>query len=96
MIGFMNWAPPSFIQEANRKALQSVEANHYSIPRGRIRLRNALSEYMSPSFKLEGGRKLDVNSEILVTAGANEGMFGMMELKWNKLVLAKLFWLGSL
>lgn len=75
----MNWAPPSFIQEANRKALQSVEANHYSIPRGRIRLRNALSEYMSPSFKLEGGRKLDVNSEILVTAGANEGMFGMME-----------------
>lgn len=71
--GFMNWPPPPFLQEAGRKALEAVESNHYSIPRGRIRLRKALSDYMSNSFKLPGGRALDPNTEVLVTAGANEG-----------------------
>lgn len=69
----MNWAPPTFLQDALKKAAEIVETNHYSIPRGRIRLRKALSEYMSPSFKLPGGRALDPNSEIVITAGANEG-----------------------
>jgi kynurenine aminotransferase len=40
-----------------------------------MRLRQALSDRLSESFKLPGGRKLDVNSEILVTAGANEGIY---------------------
>ncbi|KAI8985040.1 pyridoxal phosphate-dependent transferase [Pilobolus umbonatus] len=40
-------------------------------PRGRIRLRNALSSSYSEQFN----RKLDPETEILVTAGANEGMF---------------------
>ncbi|BGP18974.1 hypothetical protein JCM10213_002606 [Rhodosporidiobolus nylandii] len=73
--GFMNWAPPSFIQEAHAAALQQVAPNHYQLARGNTRLRNALSKYLSPSFNLDGGRALDPNSEIVVTAGANEGMY---------------------
>ncbi|KAI8879667.1 PLP-dependent transferase [Backusella circina FSU 941] len=69
--GFMNFGPPAVIQEAARKALDIVEANHYSHPRGRPRLRNALAASYSEQFN----RKLDPETEILVTAGANEGMF---------------------
>ncbi|GAA6042628.1 hypothetical protein JCM8097_008251 [Rhodosporidiobolus ruineniae] len=71
--GFMNWAPPQFIQDAHTAALQEVAPNHYQLPRGSGRLRNALSKYLSPSFNL--GRDLDPNTEIQVTAGANEGMY---------------------
>ncbi|GAA5907402.1 hypothetical protein JCM8208_007176 [Rhodotorula glutinis] len=69
--GFMNWAPPKFIQQAHAEALERVEANHYQLPRGNVRLRKALSKYLSTSFK----RDLDPNSEIQITAGANEGMY---------------------
>jgi len=65
----MNWAPPKFIQQAHADALERVEANHYQLPRGNVRLRKALSKYLSPSFK----RDLDPNTEIQITAGANEG-----------------------
>ena len=40
-----------------------------SHPRGRPRLRNALADSYSPQYD----RKLDPETEILVTAGANEG-----------------------
>ncbi|KAM0749870.1 PLP-dependent transferase [Meredithblackwellia eburnea MCA 4105] len=73
--GFMSWNPPDFVRKAAAEALEQVDANHYSVPRGRIRLRNALSEYLSPSFALEKGRKLDPATEIIVTSGANEGMY---------------------
>lgn len=73
--GFMNWAPSKDIIAAYDEALQGVMENHYSLPRGRIALREALSDYLSPSFALPDGRKLDPNSEITVTAGANEGMY---------------------
>lgn len=66
----MNFAPPQWIKDAAGEALETVVANHYSHPKGRIRLRNAISEYFGHQF----GRKLDVDSEILVTSGANEGM----------------------
>ncbi|BGP37437.1 arylformamidase [Rhodotorula kratochvilovae] len=69
--GFMNWSPPKFIQDAHAEALQKTEANHYQLPRGNVRLRKALSKYLSPSFK----RELDPNTEIQITAGANEGMY---------------------
>ncbi|GAA5829172.1 hypothetical protein JCM11251_004149 [Rhodosporidiobolus azoricus] len=71
--GFMNWSPPSFVQEAHSEALKSVAPNHYQLPRGSGRLRNALSKYLSPGFGL--GRELDPQTEIQVTAGANEGMY---------------------
>ncbi|POY76012.1 hypothetical protein BMF94_0735 [Rhodotorula taiwanensis] len=74
--GFMNWAPPQFVQDAHADALKQVQANHYQLPRGSARLRKAISAYLSPAFKpATGGRDLDPNTEVQVTAGANEGMY---------------------
>ena len=66
----MNFAPPEWIKGAAEEALNSVATNHYSHPKGRIRLREALKAHYSPQL----GRELDVESEILVTSGANEGV----------------------
>ncbi len=71
----MSWAPPKFISEAAQKVIEQIDVNHYAVNRGRIRLRTALAESLSPSFNLPGGRKLDPNTEILVSAGANGGMY---------------------
>ncbi len=65
----MNFSPPQWIKDAANEALSTVVANHYSHPKGRIRLRNAIKNYFEGQF----GRSLDVESEILVTSGANEG-----------------------
>jgi len=53
----------------NREEELSLE--FLQLPRGSAHLRQALSKYLSPSFKR--GRELDPNTEIQVTAGANEG-----------------------
>lgn len=82
--GFMSWNPPDFILKAAAEALNRVDANHYSIPRGRARLRNALSAHLSPSFNLPEGRNLDPAFEILVTAGANEGARSR-EADWRRM-----------
>lgn len=71
--GYMNFAPPTWITAAAEDALKSVAPNHYSHPRGRIRLREALKAFYSPQFH----RDLDVESEILVTSGANEGQYSV-------------------
>jgi kynurenine aminotransferase len=57
------------VQDAAKEAVDRVEANQYSHPRGRPRLRNALAASYSPEFN----RQLNPDTEILVTAGANEG-----------------------
>jgi aspartate/methionine/tyrosine aminotransferase len=67
--GYMNFSPPTWVTKAAEMALASVEGNHYSHPKGRPRLRQAISKHYSPSF----GRKLNPDTEILVTSGANEG-----------------------
>lgn len=67
--GYMNFAPPQWVRSAADEALSTVVANHYSHPRGRIRLRQAIKKHFDPLF----GRELDVESEIIVTSGANEG-----------------------
>jgi len=69
----MNFAPPKWIRESAEKALNAVAPNHYSHPRGRIRLREALKSFYDPLFD----RSLDVESEILVTSGANEGQYSV-------------------
>lgn len=69
----MSFGPEPWVLEAHNAALQDVMANHYSLPRGRANLRQAVSKYLSESFKLPGGRALDVNTEVQITAGANEG-----------------------
>lgn len=67
--GYMNFPPPTFVRKAAEEALNNVMANHYSHPKGRLRLRQAIKNTYEPLFK----RTLDVESEILVTSGANEG-----------------------
>jgi kynurenine aminotransferase len=66
----MNFSPPEWIRKAADEALGSVAPNHYSHPRGRIRLREAIKDFYGSQFN----RNLDVESEILVTSGANEGI----------------------
>jgi kynurenine aminotransferase len=65
----MNFAPPQWVKDAATEALSTVSANHYSHPKGRIRLREALQKHYSPQFN----RELNLDTEILVTSGANEG-----------------------
>jgi kynurenine aminotransferase len=78
--GFMNWKPPQWVRDASQKAMNDdVMSNHYSHPRGRPRLLNAISKHYSPQFQnlVEEGRQLKPE-EIVVTAGANEGMFAAL------------------
>jgi kynurenine aminotransferase len=49
--------------------MSTVAGNHYSHPKGRIRLREAIRDHYSKDFN----RTLNVEDEILVTSGANEG-----------------------
>ncbi|KAG6817215.1 hypothetical protein H0H87_011573 [Tephrocybe sp. NHM501043] len=71
--GYMNFPPPKWVTDAADTALRSVAPNHYSHPRGRIRLREAIKKFYDPLF----GRNLDVESQILVTSGANEGQYSV-------------------
>jgi kynurenine aminotransferase len=66
----MNFPPPQFVLDAAIEALGTTTANHYSHPKGRIRLRQAIKNFYGPSFSK---KDLDVETEILVTSGANEG-----------------------
>jgi kynurenine aminotransferase len=68
--GYMNFAPPKWITTVAQEALNIVGPNHYSPPKGRPRLRQAIKQFYGPQFN----RDLDVESNILVTSGANEGM----------------------
>ncbi|KAK3831420.1 MAG: aminotransferase class I and II [Linnemannia elongata] len=71
--GFMNFPPPDFVIEAARDAVTRNDCNQYSHPKGRPRLRNALAKSYSPLFN----RTLDPETEVVVTAGANEGIFSI-------------------
>jgi len=68
--GFFGYNPPQFILNAAKQALDRVECNQYSPTKGRPRLRQALSDAYAPHW----GRKLDPETEITITTGANEGM----------------------
>jgi kynurenine aminotransferase len=77
--GYMNFSPPTWVKEAAKSALGTVAANHYAHPKGCIRLREAIREFYSPLFT-NLGRPLDVNTEILVTSGANEGQYSVFTI----------------
>ena len=64
-----SFGPPEAVQKAAKEAIDTVESNQYSHPKGRLRLRNAIAASYSPEFN----RQLNPETEILVTAGANEG-----------------------
>lgn len=57
----------AYIKEAAVDALDDISAQHYSLPKGRVRLRKALAENLSESFNL--GRSLDPENEVIVSAG---------------------------
>ncbi|KAI0303872.1 1-aminocyclopropane-1-carboxylate synthase 1 [Russula brevipes] len=67
--GYMNFAPPKWITIAAEAALNTVGPNHYSHPKGRPRLRQAIKQFYGSQFN----RDINIDSEILITSGANEG-----------------------
>ncbi|KAH7916334.1 PLP-dependent transferase [Hygrophoropsis aurantiaca] len=71
--GYMNFPPPKWVTDAADEALKTTPANHYSHPKGRIRLRQAIKNFYEASFN----RSLDIETEILVTSGANEGQYSV-------------------
>ncbi|KAF5393645.1 hypothetical protein D9757_000136 [Collybiopsis confluens] len=71
--GYMNFAPPVWVKDAAVEALNTVACNHYSHPKGRLRLREAIKKIYSPELH----RDLDVEKEILITSGANEGQYAV-------------------
>ncbi|KAK9766887.1 arylformamidase [Basidiobolus ranarum] len=71
--GFMNFPARDFVKEAAREAILDDSCNQYAPPRGRPRLRNALAKSYSKLFD----RSLNPDSEIIVTAGGNEGLLSV-------------------
>ena len=76
--GFPNFEAPLFIKEAGKRAIFN-NVNQYSPPKGLLSLRKALSATYSPLF----GRELDVETEIMVGAGANECIFACLQAYLN-------------
>lgn len=68
--GFYGYNPPDFVLDAAKEALNHVDCNQYSHTKGRIRLREAIAKAYSPLM----GQKIDPNTEVVVTTGANEGV----------------------
>ncbi|KAK2606984.1 hypothetical protein N8I77_005698 [Diaporthe amygdali] len=68
--GFFGYNPPKFILDAAKEALDRVECNQYSPTKGRPRLKKAIADAYSPHW----GRKLNPDTEVTITTGANEGM----------------------
>ncbi|UKZ64350.1 uncharacterized protein TrAtP1_005565 [Trichoderma atroviride] len=68
--GFFGYNPPKFILDAAKDALDRVECNQYSPTKGRPRLKQAIADAYSPFW----GRKIDPETEVTITTGANEGM----------------------
>ena len=69
--GFMDFPPPAWLVEAAKGCFDTVATNQYSPTRGRPRLMEALARTYSPMH----GRTIDPKTEIVVTAGANEGFY---------------------
>lgn len=67
--GFFGYNPPEFIINAAKAALDKVDCNQYSPTKGRPRLKKAIADSYSPLW----GRKLDPETEVTITTGANEG-----------------------
>lgn len=69
--GFMDFNPPEWLLSAAKGCLDPVPTNQYSPTRGRPRLKSAIAKAYTPFL----GRVLDPNTEVLITAGANEGFY---------------------
>lgn len=69
--GFFSYSPPQFAIDAAKEALDVASLNQYAPTRGLPALRKAIADNYSPFF----GRDIDPETEVVVTAGANEGMY---------------------
>ena len=67
---YSGYNPPQFVIDAAKDALNRVDCNQYSPTKGRPRLKKAIADAYTPFF----GRKLDPETEVTITTGANEGM----------------------
>lgn len=70
--GFFSYNPPDFAIESVHHALTKAQFNQYAPARGNPNLVKLLSELYTREF----GRKVDT-SQVLVTTGANEGIFSV-------------------
>lgn len=75
--GFFGYNPPQFILNAAKQALDRVECNQYSPTKGRPRLKKAIADAYSPHW----GRKIDPETEVTITTGANEGTYGSLSCR---------------
>ncbi|PWA02840.1 hypothetical protein BB558_001000 [Smittium angustum] len=69
--GFMNFPAPDLIKNAGLACIANDNCTQYSPPRGRPRLLKALAERYGKSI----GRNINPETEVMVTTGANEGIF---------------------
>ncbi|KHJ35935.1 putative aminotransferase class i and ii [Erysiphe necator] len=68
--GFFGYNPPDYVLQAAKSAIERVDCNQYAPTKGRPRLKKAIADSYSPLW----GRKLNPETEITITTGANEGM----------------------
>ncbi|KAJ1509702.1 hypothetical protein HMI54_014535 [Coelomomyces lativittatus] len=72
--GFPNFPCTDFVKEAAAASVESGSYNQYAHPKGLLPLRETLSTTFSPLFH----RTLDPEKNILVTSGANMGIFSTL------------------
>lgn len=70
--GFFSYSPPKFAIDAAKKAFDVPSQNQYSPTRGRPQLQKAIADAYNPLFK---GYNINPKTDVVVTAGANEGMY---------------------
>lgn len=70
--GFFSYSPPKFAIEAAKDAFDSAAQNQYSPTRGRPQLHQAIADAYNPLF---AGFHVNPKTDVVVTAGANEGMY---------------------
>ncbi|PWN17917.1 PLP-dependent transferase [Microstroma glucosiphilum] len=77
--GFMNWSPPSFVRGALEQASKErVDVHHYSHPKGRPALRQALAKQVGESYRKptndESQDDFDVSSGAVPQQRADKGV----------------------
>ncbi|KAF5497430.1 putative aminotransferase [Colletotrichum siamense] len=68
--GFFGYNPPQFIMDAAKEAVTKVDSNQYSPTTGRPSLKRAIAESYSEALQT----KINPDTEVAITTGANEGM----------------------
>ncbi|KAK9443299.1 hypothetical protein VB005_04370 [Metarhizium brunneum] len=72
--GFFGYNPPDFIIDAARDALLKVDCNQYAPTKGKHSLKKAVAEH----YTVRLGRRIDAETEVTITTGANEGILSAL------------------